>query len=174
MPKQLTPEIFAATGPAPVVSREDIVMLKRQAALSPRRQARLLLHPAPDAPLHEMLIVHSKGRYIRPHRNDRSSKTYHVVEGAMECILFEDDGAISSRHMMTDASGRGAFMLRIERPCFHTLVPLTETVTFIETILGPFTGTTYADWAPVEAEGAESRRYFLKLCSASSGVDRDG
>src|SRR4051794_26826619 len=96
VPEELTPEVFAAMGPAPVVTREDVVMLKRQAALSPRRQARLLLHPAPDSPLHEMLIVHSKGRYIRPHRNDRSSKTYHVVEGSMECLLFDDHGSISA------------------------------------------------------------------------------
>jgi cupin fold WbuC family metalloprotein len=164
--RELTPWVFAANGPVPAVTREDVAILKRRAELSPRRQSRLLLHRGADDQLHEMLIVHSKGRYIRPHRNDRSSKTYHVVEGSMECVLFEDDGAVASRYTMTDVSGGGVFMLRIGRPCYHTLIPLTETVAFVETILGPFLGTAYAAWAPPEG-GDESRRYYQELCSTT-------
>jgi hypothetical protein len=56
---------------AAIVTADDgvIAELKRIAAKNPRLRSRLCTHPDPSSPLHEMLIVHHRDAYIRPHKH---------------------------------------------------------------------------------------------------------
>ena len=54
------------------------------------------------------------------------------------------------------------FFLRFERPVFHTIVVLSDTVTFIETIRGPHRETKYAPFAPAP-EDEKAGDYFATL-----------
>lgn len=161
--RAVAPAIFVPTGADPaIVTEESLKILVNEARENGLGKARLLLHRDPSATLHEMLIVHAAGRYIRPHRNDASAKSYLVVAGLMRVIWFEPEGHPAGQTTL-GAPGSGLdFMLRFDAPVFHTLLPMTETVVFIETILGPHRATTYARWAP-EPGAAEAERYFEEL-----------
>jgi hypothetical protein len=48
-------------------------------------------------------------------------------------------------------------MIRLNQPYWHTIIPLTEHLAFIESIIGPFTGNQFAPWAPSPDQGAAGR-----------------
>jgi cupin fold WbuC family metalloprotein len=158
-----SPEVMVAKHAVVPVSGEIVDALKARARRSPRGISRLLLHRDPNDALHQMLIVHTRGRYIRPHRNDRSAKSWHVVEGRLLVVRFSDAGAVEEETLLTAPSEGGAFIVRLSESYYHTLIALTGETAVIETILGPFTGTTYAPWAP-EPDDARAADYFADLC----------
>jgi cupin fold WbuC family metalloprotein len=109
-----------------------------------------------------MVIVHIAGNYIRPHSNGRSAKCYHVIYGAMLVVFFNEQGEVDGREVMGDASTGLTLIRRFERPVFHTLLPLTPAVAFVEIILGPHLETEYSAWSP-HTESADAVEYFAAL-----------
>lgn len=160
----LSPEVFVPAGPVAQVTGEVVARLKEQARASRQAKCRLLLHCDPDAALHEMVIVLPKGGYVQPHENTRSSKSYHLVDGSMVVVLFDRDGRITQVCRMGDRSPDQTRILRMSATVFHTVIPTTDQVVFVETILGPFRGTVYAPWAPIPQETDQAHEYFRKLC----------
>ena len=71
-----------------------IAELKRIAAGNPRLRSRLCTHPDPSSGLHEMLIVHHREAYVRPHKHLGKPESFHVIEGTAQVVIFEDDGRI--------------------------------------------------------------------------------
>lgn len=163
--RELNEEVLAATEELSLVTWADAEALKRRAIRVRRRRARVLLHGATEAALHEMVIVMSRGQYMPPHRNDRSAKSWLVLEGSFVLVRFDDYGAIRDHHGLAAGRGGGAFMARIECPVWHTCIPMTELVVFIETGLGPHVATRFADWAPA-VDDVAAPAYFAALSRA--------
>ena len=163
---ELNDEVWVAREPVVAVSSEDVRFLKEKAGVNARSKSRLLLHESVDSALHEMVIVHSKGQYIQPLRNVGTSKSFHLIEGTTVCVIFSDDGKIISHHVLSQYEGDNEFMIRISDDSYHTLIPLTDKVVFLEAILGPFVRAPRAPWAPDEEDTPEAREYFKNLCSA--------
>ena len=159
-----SPEVFVANGPFPKLRDDHLAFLRARAAANASRKCRLLLHRSANDSLHEMLIVHGKGKYIRPHKNAASSKSFHIVEGALACVLFSDTGEVVDRFRMGEPASGDVFRVRLSDGAFHTLIPLSDWAVYVETILGPFRSTPYAPWAPAEDAGAEASEYFERLC----------
>jgi cupin fold WbuC family metalloprotein len=162
--KQISTEVFVANSAIIEVTRDDLEVLKSNARQSDKGKCRLLLHQTSNSSLHEMVIVHTAGKYIRPHKNVSSSKSFRILEGAFCLVLFGDDGIVEDMRIIGGDLSSSAVAIRLSDHRFHTLINLTEQVVFIETCLGPFTGSTYADWAPEEGESQEASAYFGELC----------
>ena len=156
--KEVSPGVFAGTGETVCVGAETLDDLRRRARDAGTTQ-RLLLHPGVDDALHEMLIVHPRGIYIRPHLMTGSSKTYYVIDGAMTLVFFTETGEIDGRIRMGAAADGGPFIVRVMARRFHSLVVQTGTAAFVETLPGPFTGTVYAEWAPAPEDRDAARAY---------------
>lgn len=161
--RKINDEVFVAHNRTVKVTRQDIAYLKRKAKENKGRKCRLLLHQDINDALHEMLIVHAKGQYIRPHKNVHSSKSYYIIEGSLACILFSNEGQVTDHIVMSEVSNNDVVFMRMSESRYHTLLPITDTVVFIETILGPFRGTTYAPWAPSEGESPKVQAYHENL-----------
>ena len=58
-------------------------------------------------------------------------------------------------------------MLRFQDPVFHTLVVMSETVSFLETVLGPHRQTRYAEFAPEPCDRLAVDEYFAWLVCES-------
>ena len=145
------------------ISRTEIDFLQDVAANSSDRKARVLLHGNPNKDLHEMLIVHSFGQYIQPHVNLDSAKSFFVLDGQMVVVLFTDEGVISNRIHLDEFGQGSTFMLRLDNPIFHTVVPISATVTFLETVKGPHMQTNYAPFSPAPNDKSESEKYMMWL-----------
>jgi cupin fold WbuC family metalloprotein len=158
-------EVRYATDAVVLVDAGDVAGLKRAAVENSRRRIRLCAHHSVDDRLHEMLIVHTSDTYVRPHKHIGKSESFHVVEGDVDVVVFDDDGDVTEViRMGAFASGR-PFYYRIAEPLFHTLLIRSEILVFHETTSGPFrrADTVFAPWAPADGDAAAVHRYLAEL-----------
>jgi cupin fold WbuC family metalloprotein len=166
-------EVLYPDEPIVVVGPADIEELKAEANES-RRRIRLCTHRDVADRVHEMLIVHERGTYVRPHKHLGKSESFHVIEGLCCVVLFDDAGQVLRVVKLGDhASGR-PFYYRISDPNFHTLLIESEMLVFHETTAGPFkpAETVFAHWAP--EDGGEAKRYLDGLRAFLEGTPRVG
>lgn len=150
--RPFNPEVFYTDEPVTKVNRDDIAYLKQLADQNARRRSRLCAHPDASDRLHEMLIVHPRDAYVRPHKHVGKSESFHLIEGLVDVVIFDDAGKVAELIRMGDyASGR-QFYYRLAVPAYHTLLIRSEILVFHETTNGPFqpSDTVFAPWAPEE------------------------
>ena len=164
---KLSDEVFVASSQNAGVTKQDVDFLKAKARNNQRGKCRLLLHQSPNDTLHEMVIVHTEGGYIRPHKNFTGDKSFSVIEGAFALVSFDDQGTVISHQRVAAYPEGDVFTVRLTDTRYHTLINLTQQVVFLETCLGPFKGSQWADWAPEEGtpEGQEFHQKLLDLVS---------
>ena len=146
------------------VDDKDIDFLKDKASGNKRKRIRLCAHLDINDSLHEMLIVQCMGNYIPPHKHPGKSESFHIIEGALEVVLFFDDGRIREVISMGQPHNNKSFYYRLSKSMFHTVLPTSEIVVFHETTNGPFRreDLVLAKWAPHEDDPYELRRQYMK------------
>jgi cupin fold WbuC family metalloprotein len=145
-------EVFYATASLSVLDLSLIDFLKRRSRANRRLRARICVHPSPQDGLHEMLIVHHRDVYVRPHWHIGKSESLHVVEGSARARIFDHQGALTQTITLGPPnSGRPYFYRIAERVC-HSLAIDSEWLVFHEVTSGPFNpaATIFPDWAPRE------------------------
>lgn len=165
--KQVSPEVFYSDGRFLAADQVIVDKLKKAAAASPKRRARLCFHEGADAAQQEMLIVMQRDSYVRPHRHLSRVETLGVVEGACDVLLFNETGALTEVLPLSVAAEGGAFFYRMPPGLFHTLVFRSEWLVFVETTIGPFdpSASESAPWAPAE-DDPDAGHAFLIRCLA--------
>lgn len=142
---------------------EQLEELKRAAAAAPLKRARLCLHQGHSDPIQEMVIATGRESYVRPHRHQNKTVSYHIIEGELQLIFFDDQGSVSRRlHMGSRETGQ-VFIFRLSSSPWYSLVPLSDFVIIHETITGPFTNTEFAPWAPDGSEPNAVRDFLARL-----------
>lgn len=138
--------------------------LVEAARRSPLRRARVCMHPASDAPIHEMLIVLLKGSYIRPHKHLGKSESFHLIQGTAGVLFYDDQGRIERQLTLSRDIAHAPFYYRLDRDAYHSQVVLSEHVVFHECTGGPFRreDTAFAPWSP-EDRTAEAERFLAGL-----------
>src|ERR1700743_3325740 len=125
---------------AALVTADDQVIgeLKRIAAQNPRLRSRLCTHPDPSSGLHEMLIVHHREAYVRPHKHFGKPESFHVIEGTARVVVFEDDGNIRDVLDMAPYGQGKLCYYRMPDEVFHSILITSEWLGFYETTARPF------------------------------------
>lgn len=158
-------EVLVATEPVVTVNRAAVDQLRAQAFRNTRRRMRLCAHPAVDSKVHEMLIVHTRDTYVRPHKHIGKSESFHIIEGAADMLLFSDSGAVQRVISMGDYASGHVFYYRISEPYYHSLVITSDVLVFHEVTCGPFKRdeTVFAPWAPDESDPSAVRKFMEGL-----------
>ncbi len=153
------------------VSRADMESLKERARHNPRKRIRLCAHKDVEDKLHEMLIVHTKDTYVRPHKHLTKSESFHVIEGSVDVVIFDEAGGIVEVIQMGDYSSGRRFYYRISEPCYHTLLISSDFLVFHETVNGPFrkADTVFPSWAPDENDAATQKQFIERLVQVVEG-----
>lgn len=144
----LSPVIFL-NQPVCILSHSIIDDLKRNALLSPLKRARVCMHLSTEASIHEMVIALHCTTYIRPHRHQRKTESFHMIDGVVLVVLFDDFGKVLQKIHLS-SRGEHHFMYRLSKPMWHTVIPLTEFAIFHEVTDGPLTPSEYPAWEPKE------------------------
>jgi cupin fold WbuC family metalloprotein len=154
-------EVFYADESPVRVSRPDIDELVRLAHVAGRRRSRLCAHPDAASRVHEMIIVHERDTYVRPHKHIDKSESFHVIAGRGDVVLLRDDGSVRDIVNLTSYEEGGCFYYRLHEPLFHTLVIRSDVIVFHETTNGPFVReeTVFPEWAPAESDPDGICRY---------------
>jgi cupin fold WbuC family metalloprotein len=167
---RINDEVFAASGPIVQLGPEAIDFLKGQARSSPRKRARICAHSNNDDAIHEMVIAISSSSYIRPHRHVGKSESFHVIDGSVDVVMFDDDGAITDVVKLGDLNSGRSFYYRISESRFHMPLARTEMLVVHEVTNGPFdrNRTILASFAPSEDEIGRAERYIDEVEAAVS------
>lgn len=129
-------------------------------ALTSGRSARICLHKDTQSDLHNMVIAHIKGSYIRPHKHPSKSKAYQILSGEMRILGIND-----SQYKIFDITLGKEKILRIEPNIYLLLLPLSDVVVFHEIALGPFclegeNAQIYAPFSPSGGNWAEIKEFI--------------
>ena len=124
------------------VGPEDIWKLRQAARNDPRGRARLCLHHGANDAVHEMVIAIHKKSYIPPHRHLNKSESFHLIEGELLVIFFNDDGRETSRLRLSEPENNNHFLYRLAASHWHTLIPLSDWVIIHETTPVSYTHLT--------------------------------
>ena len=162
---EINEEILYTKDSVTKVDRSDIDFLKVKANTNKRKRTRLCVHPGSQDSLHEMLIVHQKGNYIPPHKHPGKSESYHIIEGALQVVIFNDDGSILDILKLDSSITEKCFIYyRLSKSLYHTVIPLSGNVVFHETTNGPFyrEDMIFPEWAPTEDESDNTIKVYMK------------
>jgi cupin fold WbuC family metalloprotein len=162
---QQSPEVFSAEGPIATIGPDDIVVLRAAVARSAKRRVRINMHPSSADALHEMMIAIERGSYIRPHKHPGKSEAFHIIEGRVDIVVFNDAGDIERVISLEAKGGRHPFYYRMSETRFHTLVIHSDLLVVHEITNGPFRpeDTVYATFAPDEADVAGAAAFQAAL-----------
>lgn len=141
----------------------DEVLARAEA--SPRRRTNHNFHASLADNPHRFLNVMLRDTYVRPHRHLDPPKpeAFLVLRGALDVLLFDDDGSITDRFALSqEGPARGVDLIP---GLWHSLVVRSPHAVIYEVKPGPYDPADdkeFAAWAPPEGDpGAEA--YLARL-----------
>jgi|TARA_B100001964_G_C14208814_1_gene589459 glucose-6-phosphate isomerase len=158
--------------PAKSVGTFDIESLKDKANKSFRKRYRICLHHSTDHLTQEMIICLKGFNYFRPHKHPLMySESYHLIEGALDVYLFDDDGAVIQIIKLASPNFKSGekrdTLYRLSKPIFHLVIPRTEWTIYHEVATGPFNknkSVEHAPFAPLDdCDSKEALEYCKKV-----------
>jgi cupin fold WbuC family metalloprotein len=155
------------------VGAAEILALKQEAQNSNRKRARLCSHLSSEDTLHQMLLVIQRESYVRPHRHKNKVESFHMIEGEMDVLIFNDQAQVVEKISMSAyPKPAGVFMYRLNKSLYHTLIIHTPSVVFHEITEGPFVPdqTDFAGWAPLETDHEKAQQWLNNLRKETSGA----
>jgi cupin fold WbuC family metalloprotein len=167
--KKISNEVAIADEAIVQIGNEDVHHLLAAVASSDLGRSRICAHRDNGDPVHEMIIALKQWSYIRPHKHLSKSESFHIIQGAVDIVVFDDTGGITNIIRMGEFGSTREFFYRMADPLFHTLLIQSPEVVFHETTNGPFNReeTIWAPWAPDPTNEQAAREYMQKLVAAA-------
>lgn len=170
--RKVNDEVLYADEPIVKVEQHDIEWMKELVKSNPRHRIRLCTHPGVEDRIHEMLIILGEQTYIRPHKHPAKSESFHIIEGSVDVVIFDDEGRITETIEMGSYGSGKLFFYRLSQPFYHTVRIRSEWAIFHETTNGPFdrADTVFASWSPGEENAEAGWQYNQQLDHAISAL----
>ena len=154
------------------VARQDIDFLIQAAQNNHRQRARYCIHSSVDDEVHEMIIYHKEGTYIRPHKHIGKTESFLLIEGEADVLIFDEEGNLMQVRNLGKCESGKSFYYRIPESCYHAQIFRKDTV-FHEVTKGPFdrNDTVKASWAPDEKETDMVKRYKDEISQSIKSIN---
>ena len=162
---QLRPELFVTEGHISSIGNSEIQCIRLAIADTPKRRARINVHNNSTDTLHEMFIAIERKSYIRPHKHPNKTESFHLIEGEVSVVIFNQLGGINQVVELSKSDASKPFYYRLSAPLYHTLIIKSEILIMHEVTNGPFreSDTVYADFSPSEDNTLDFERYMETL-----------
>jgi len=146
------------------LSKQDTEYLQTVAQANVRNRSRICAHQTVRDDIHEMVIYHPKGTYVRPHKHMGKDESFHLISGEIDLVMFDESGNIVEVLQMGNYESGKTFYYRISANTFHAQIFRKDTI-FHEVTKGPFDkrDTVAAHWAPDEQEAISVENYLTKI-----------
>jgi cupin fold WbuC family metalloprotein len=160
-------EVLYAATPLSGVTADDIAALKTRAMSSPRGRSRICLHADAGDPLHDMVVVHAKGIYVRPHKHPHKPEALIAMEGLARFVEFSEQGEVTSVSVMAPTATP---VIRVPTNLYHALIIDSDFFVFCESTLGPFSdqSTQFAPWSPAEDDAPAVAQFIDRIADATT------
>jgi cupin fold WbuC family metalloprotein len=145
-------EVYHAQSSCSKFTKHGINSLIFTAEKNERKRSRFCVHESIDETVHEMIIVHSKNTYVRPHKHINKSESMLVIDGLVDYYTFDFYGNVVSVDSMGAYSSGKIFYVSNRNSSFHSIIIHSDWLVFLEITQGPFdkSDTIFAPWSPVE------------------------
>jgi cupin fold WbuC family metalloprotein len=173
--RKVSDEVFIALDSIVKFGADEIELVKKHARQSARRRSRICAHKSNDDPLHEMLIAISAGSYIHPHRHVSKSESFHIIEGEVDVVVFDEAGKIVDVIELGAVGSGRRFYYRLSDSAFHTLLIGTDLLVMHEVTNGPFAKdqTILAPFAPTEDQAQKAQAYIAGVAERAAQYRSD-
>jgi cupin fold WbuC family metalloprotein len=161
-------EIYRERDAVVEIGPDWLTRLKTSANNSPLGRSRVCVHVDDAATVQEMILAMRQDVLFRPHRHVAKTESFHMVEGALDIVIFDERGTPIRAINLAAVGGGKPFYYRLNESLFHAILPRTPMVVFHETTTGPFAknDAIFADWAPQEP--AELRAFLENAVKIAS------
>lgn len=145
-------EVYYAVDEIVRFSQSHVDFLKSNMRNSKTGRIRICAHKSPGDMIHEMLIIIDGKSYIRPHKHVGKPESFHIIEGSVDVVLFDEKGNMVNVVRLGSQGSGSDFFYRLRKPQFHTVLVNSDHAIIIETTQGPFNkeDTIFAPWSPNE------------------------
>jgi len=130
--------VYYASGTPAALDMQSIMMIKELAAYRELPMARICLHISDQEPIHEMLMLHTQPQIIGPLKQDKSSLSYHMIDGEANLRLHDNQGVCTSESRLDSNDNFSARSLRLDAKLFRTMQTVSPYAIFLEVAGGPF------------------------------------
>lgn len=130
---------YVRTNPC-ALSRQQMFLLKELACLRNTLLFRLCLHTDDQCSIHEMLMINTRTNSVRPHKQNKSSLSYHVFEGTLTVKMHDEAGMVTREYFL----GKGCApelrytSLRLNANEYRSIHSTSPFSIFLEVAHGPF------------------------------------
>ena len=165
MMKQTGPDVFGFDETVVRITSDDVGLLKSKLRESSRGRVRICAHSDGTNRLHEMIIALAATTYVRPHKHFDKSESFHIIEGSVDVILFDDAGEITDIVELGEFGSGRSFYYRLSTATYHTLIIHSDPLVIHETTNGPFRkgDAQFAEWAPDESDVVAAQQFMNSL-----------
>ena len=149
------------------VSKQDLEEIAKKAAQSPRRRLNLNMHED-DEDINYYYNVVYKDAYMPPHIHRNKHEYFHIDEGTMYLVEFDEEGNIINKVLMSaeeDLQNKAVRSYKVLKGTWHTIVIASDRAIMFEVKSGPYDPSVkeMATFAPAEDDsGAEEYRQKLR------------
>lgn len=163
-----------AEGPIVAITPGMIEEIKSKAAASKMRRHRICLHQSVEDQTQEMVIACCRDSVMPPHRHPAGrSESYHVIEGAMKVLFFDDAGKIERRLEIAERGSDRPSLYRLCAPRWHTAYPVTDWLVYHEVLTGPFDpdqAVEYPGWMPKDTPSEDVAAFLARAAAAADDL----
>ena len=140
----ISPEVLYPSEKRIGLSLENIDELKALALKNPDKKIRICMHSNPYEVVHEMIIIHVRDYYVRPHAHLDREESIYIIEGEADLVFYDGKGLIIEKIQMGELKSGRVFYYKIPKNQIHTFKIHSEWLVFKEVTHGPFNAdTTY-------------------------------
>lgn len=150
------------------LDKKDLKKLVELSKKNKKKNIRLCIHKNVFSNMHQMLIIHPKNYYVRPHKVSDKIETGFILSGSCKLILFNDNGTVKKEVLLGSMSQNvRPFMYIIPTNTYHTIIFYSDVI-FLETTSGPFDKkkVEYAKWSPSSNDSKSELLNFIKKYNA--------
>lgn len=157
-------EVLYPNNVAVTFSLTDLEQLKEMAKKNPRKRIRLCCHNSESDSIHEMVIVHSKSCYVRPHLHLNRKESVYALQGNADLLIFNSDGDVQQVIEMGDINSKKIIYSQVPENTLHTIIIRSDFFIFKEVTAGPFDPMTtrFPHWAPPQNGNNQDINNFIK------------
>ena len=150
------------------LSQEDLDSLIGKAETTSRKRVRLCCHSSHLDFVHEMVIVHPKEAYVRPHKHLKKAESMLILRGEVDYVTFDESGKVSQIISMGDIRSEKIFFQSTRSETFHTLVIKSKWLVFLEITKGPFLkeDTIFPEWSLEKPSKKQKENFFDHIYKA--------
>lgn len=117
------------------ISKQQILFLKELASLRNIPVCRICLHPEDQCDIHEMLMIHTRPISVGPLKQNKTSLSYHLIEGELTIKMHNDTGEILQEYFLNQGHW---ISLRLHANQYRSIHSTSPFSIFLEVASGPF------------------------------------